>query len=219
MNGYVGLVMSGLFWILNWIQLDSDMLHMMPLPFEIPVRVDDALLMALSTANPGLKMERNTKGNLVVMSPSGSRVSEIQFEIARQVGNWNKKTKLGHAFDAQGGFRLPDGSILSPDCAWVSSEQWRRLTTDEQRTFAPVCPDFVVEVISPSDSLEQQREKMEHWIHYGVRLGWLIDPDREHVVVYRPEKAPLSLFGFDRFLNGETVLPGFELDLRELRDD
>lgn len=193
------------------------MLNKMPIPIETPFQVDDRLLMALSAANPGLKMERNREGKLVVMSPSGSRVSEIQTIISGLLFAWNRSKKLGNCFGEQAGFRLRDKSIMSPDCAWISRSKWLALSPEQQRTFAPVCPDFVVEVVSPSDSLEQQHEKMQLWLDNGIRLGWLIEPDAEKAWIFKPERAPVEVTGFGNSLSGEEVLPGFELDLAELR--
>ncbi len=187
-------------------------------PSEIPVQVDDHLLMALSSANPGLKMERTREGNLIVMSPRGSRASEIQTIISGFLFIWNRKSKLGHSFGEQAGFRLPDASVLSPDISWISNEKWQALTKEQQKTFAPVCPDFIVEIVSPSDSLEQQHDKMQLWLLNGARLGWLIEPDSEKAWIYKPGRDVIEITGFESSLSGEDVLPGFVLELVELRD-
>lgn len=187
-------------------------------PITVPIHVDDALLMALSASNNHLKMERNRKGELIVMSPSGTRVSKYQFRIASILDEWNQKNGLGIGFESQAGFHLPDGSVMSPDISWIKLERWNSLSEEEQNGFAPLCPDFVIEVVSPSDSIKQQQEKMLLWMQNGCRLGWLIQPAEKNVWVYREgQKEAEHLQGLSQQLSGEQVLPDFILDLSSLK--
>jgi Uma2 family endonuclease len=186
-------------------------------PITVPIHVDDALLLALSASNNHLKMERDKEGNLIVMSPTGSRVSEFQGELFFQLVLWNKKNKYGFCFESQAGFRLPDGSVMSPDVSWMSKQKWESLTEEQQNGFAPACPEFIIEVISPGDTLAQQQEKMNLWLENGCKLAWLIQPAEKKVWVYRKDIKEIELNeGFSQKLSGENVLDGFELDLSEL---
>jgi len=123
---------------------------------------------------------------------------------------------LGHIYESSAGFTLPDGSVRSPDAAWLSAAAYKRLTPAERERFPPVCPEFVIEVRSPSDGLAALRRKMLDYLANGVRLAFLLDPTAETATVYRLGREPEELAGFDRSLSGETVLPGFALDLRPL---
>jgi Uma2 family endonuclease len=186
-------------------------------PIELPIQVDEFILMALSANNNHMKMERSREGNLIVMSPSGSRVSKFQFKIVSVLDSWNEEENLGLGFDSQAGFRLPDGSVMSPDVSWLSYPKWKALTEEQQNSFAPVCPEFVIEVMSPGDSVEQQKQKMQRWLENGCELGWLIQPMEKKVWVFRKnQKEEDYLEGFTQQLSGQTVLPGFVLDLSKL---
>ena len=161
------------------------------------------------------QFERTKLGELIIMTPTGSETSNRNFEIGVQLGIWNKKYKLGVAFDSSGGFKLPNGAERSPDASWVRKERWNALTPEQQRKFAPLCPDFVLELLSPTDSLPKTRAKMVEYIENNARLGWLIDRKNKQVEIYRPGKeveirlSPVTL-------SGEDVLPGFVLELKEI---
>lgn len=167
--------------------------------------------------NRDLRIERTCKGEIVIMSPTGTRSGMRNNEISYQLTAWNKAHQSGYVFDSSTGFTLPDGAMLSPDASWVSQEKWEALSREEQEKFAPLCPEFVVELKSPSDLLPTLRDKMEVWIANGCRLGWLIYPELETVFIYRADGSRDELHDFGRRVSGEDVLPGFELELAALR--
>lgn len=167
--------------------------------------------------NPDLRLERNRHGEIVIMSPTGASTGRANAEISRQLGNWNHEQRAGYVFDSSTGFKLPDGSDRSPDAAWVPRADWEALSREEQERFAPVCPAFLVELKSPSDSLRALQDKMQVWIDNGTRLAWLIDPGEERVYVYRADGSRDEIDGFDGVASGEDVLPGFRLELSALR--
>ncbi|NEQ83523.1 MAG: Uma2 family endonuclease, partial [Moorea sp. SIO2I5] len=125
---------------------------------------------------------------------------------------WSRQNNLGKVFDSNTGFTLPNGADRSPDASWVQQERWDALTPVEQERFAPICPDFVVELMSPSDSLEKTRAKMREYMENGARLGWLINRKQRKTEIYRPHQAVEILNNPDT-MSGEDVLPGFVLDL------
>ncbi len=167
--------------------------------------------------NPDLRIERNSHGEIVIISPTGSLSGKRSGIIFGQLYVWNEQHRAGHVFDSSTGFTLPDGSVLSPDAAWVPREAWEALSREEQAKFAPVCPAFVVELKSSSDVLRALQDKMQVWMANGCRLAWLIDPEAEAVFVYRADGTRDEIHGFDRSANGEDVLPGFDLELAALR--
>ena len=169
--------------------------------------------------NRDLRIERNEHQEIIIMSPTGSLSGYLNNIIASQLYLWNQTAKLGRTFDSSTGFKLPDGSNRSPDAVWVSNEAWNRLTEAEKRKFAPLCPEFVIELKSDTDDIADLKKKMQMWLSNGCRLAWLIDPDEEKAYVYRPDRAVESVEGFDQTLSGEDILPGFSLDLSLLNDD
>jgi Uma2 family endonuclease len=125
--------------------------------------------------NKNVKIERDENHQIYIMAPAGNLSSSQNLEIAGQLFLWNKKTKFGIAFDSSAGFYLPDGSMLNPDAAWINKQTWDNIETEERKKFAYIAPDFIIELMSPSDRLNQAKQKMEKWIKNGVLLGWLID--------------------------------------------
>lgn len=168
--------------------------------------------------NRDLRIERNEHREIIIMSPTGSLSGYLNAEILRQLANWNIEHKLGKTFDSSTGFKLPDGSNRSPDAAWVSNEAWNQLSEAEKRKFAPLCPEFVVELKSDTDDIADLKKKMQMWLINGCQLAWLIDPDEEKAYVYRPDRAVELVEGFDQTLSGEDVLPKFSLHLSLLTD-
>lgn len=166
----------------------------------------------LCITNPDLKFERNDQGDLLIMSPTGGETGQRNVELATEFVLWNRRQRLGIVFDSSTGFKLPGGGERSPDVAWVEQSRWDALTPDQRQTFPPIAPDFVLELLSPSDRLAAVQAKMQEYMASGVRLGWLIDPGSQQVEVYRQGQAPERL---DRptSLSGETVLPGFVLNM------
>ena len=180
-------------------------------------RLTDEEFFDLCQHNPTLRLERTADHNIIAMPPAGSESSRKSGEVYGQLWFWNRQHQLGYAYDSSAGFTMPDGSVRSPDAAWLSKEKYEQLTEAQRQKFPPVCPEFVVEVRSPSDGLAALRRKMEDYLTNGVQLGFLLDPTAETATVYRPGRAPEELAGFGRELSGELVLPGFVLNLRFVR--
>lgn len=168
--------------------------------------------------NPELRLERNEHQEIIIMSPTATTSGYFNSEVSRQLANWNKQTRLGKTFDSSTGFLLSDGSVRSPDAAWVSDQQWSKLTAEQKKKFAPLCPEFVIEVKSESDNLSDLQKKMQIWISNGCLLAFLIDPELKQSFIYAKNAAVEQVKGFDKQLSGGTVLPEFELDLSELED-
>lgn len=166
-------------------------------------------------SNQDLRFERSAKGELIVMPPTGSETGRQNWGLAGQLWLWNQRTHLGVGFDSSAGFTLPNGAIRSPDASWIKQERWDALSQAQKRKFAPICPDFVVEICSPSDRLADVQSKMQEYLDNGTRLGWLIVPEPRQVEVYRLNRD-VEILSNPVSLSGEDVLPGFELDLSEI---
>ncbi|MEO1654057.1 MAG: Uma2 family endonuclease [Bacteroidota bacterium] len=162
------------------------------------------------------RIERKADGTILIMSPAGSESSNLNIEVSTEVTIWNRQTKLGFAFDSSGGFTMPDTAVLSPDTSWIKKERWLSLDPKVRKKFAPIVPDFVIEIKSESDAIEDLKDKMQSFRGYGVRLGWLINPQNEEVWIYRPLGNPERQKSFTIPLSGEDVLPGFELRLADI---
>jgi Uma2 family endonuclease len=170
----------------------------------------------LAAANPDLQLERTARGELIVNPPTGGESSQRNFNFTTQLGIWfEANEELGEGFDSSGGFILPNGATRSPDVSWVRRERWEVLTPKERKGFVPLCPDFVVELRSATDSLTKLQEKMQEYLDNGARLGWLIDPQNQRVQIYRPGQ-PVEVLEHPTELSGEDVLPGFILNLRRI---
>lgn len=167
--------------------------------------------------NRNMKFEREPNGQIIAMSPTGFNTGDRNSEIITQLRNWNKKHKLGRVSDSDTGFYLPNGAMRNPDAAWVSNERLASVAKDELEKFPHLVPDFIIELASNSDYPRNLHVKMQEWIENGCRLGWLIDPYKETVNIYLPGKETETLSGFDQKISGGEVLPGFALDLSELR--
>ncbi|HEY9872298.1 MAG TPA: Uma2 family endonuclease, partial [Candidatus Obscuribacterales bacterium] len=155
--------------------------------------------------------------------PTGSDTGNRNLDIEGQLWLWNRHTKLGKAFNSSTGFHLPNGAvreawatpIRSPDAAWVRQERWDALTPEEKEGFAPLCPDFVLELRSKNDRMETRRNKMKEYVDCAARLGWLIDRKNKKVEIYRPNRE-VEVLDNSATLSDEDVLPGFVLDLAEV---
>jgi Uma2 family endonuclease len=169
----------------------------------------------IAAVNRELRLERTATGELIVMPPTGSETGNRNLDIEGQLWLWNRQTKLGVAFNSSSGFKLPNGADRSPDASWVKLERWQTLTAKQQEGFAPLCPDFVVELRSKSDNLEPLREKMREYMANGARLGWLIDRKNQKVEIYR-QNQDVEILNNPSTLSGEDVLPGFILDLTDV---
>jgi Uma2 family endonuclease len=169
----------------------------------------------LAIVNRDLRLERSATGELIVMPPTGSNTGKRNADIEGQLWFWNRQTKLGVVFNSSTGFHLPNGADRSPDASWVKLERWEALTPEEQEGFAPICPDFVVELRSKSDNMEPLRAKMREYMENKARLGWLIDRKNRKVEIYRQERD-VEVLDNPTTLSGEDVLPGVVLDLTEV---
>ncbi len=172
---------------------------------------------ALCQENRDIRFERTVHGEIIIMPPTGGETSFRNSELTTELNLWNRRKKEGIVFDSSGGFKLPNNATRSPDAAWVTKERWSKLTAAERSKFPPLCPDFVVELASESDSITTLKEKMMEYLANGCRLGWLIAPNEEKVWIYRPDKPIETISSFKETLSGENVLPGFTLDLNILR--
>ena len=179
------------------------------------VNLTDDQLYEFCRLNPDLRIERTVKGELLLMPPAGFETSDRNSELDMQLRMWSKLDGTGVAVDSSAGFILPNGAMRSPDAAWVRRSRLSALTREQKQKFLPLCPDFVIELRSPSDTLNAVQAKMEEWIENGAQLGWLIDPQNRRVYIYRPQMAVESLENL-LSLSGEPVLLGFALDLREI---
>jgi Uma2 family endonuclease len=169
----------------------------------------------LCRANPDAKLERSAIGDLVIMAPTGGETGNQNRRITQQLGNWADTDNSGFAFDSSTMFQLPNGAYRSPDAAWIPLSIWEQLSPEERQSFPPVCPEFVIELRSPSDALKALQQKMQEYIENGVRLGWLINPQRKQVEIYR-SGHPVEILNEPLRLSGEEVLPGFVLDLSRI---
>ncbi|MEH1835257.1 MAG: Uma2 family endonuclease [Nostoc sp.] len=187
------------------------------LPSTLKLKIDltDDQFFQMCQQNRDYRFERTASGELLIMPPTGSDTGNRNFDMVVELGIWNKQTKLGKGFDSSTGFTLPNGAERSPDVSWVKIERWNALTPEQQEKFAPICPDFVVELRSRTDSLKELQEKMQEYIENGAQLGWLIDRKNKRVEIYRPGKD-VEILDNPASLSGENVLPGFVLDLERI---
>ena len=183
--------------------------------FDSETRLSDDAYLAFCHANPDLRVERTSEGEIVIVPPAGGESSYRNSKVTAQLERWADKDGRGQSFDSSVQFMLPDESALSPDAAWVSNEMLRKLTRQQRKEFLALCPEFVVEVRSPSDRLKSAKEKMELWISNGVQLAWLIDGDAKTVYVYRPTR-PVQTYRSILKLAGEGPVAGFVLQLRRI---
>ncbi|BCL39352.1 Uma2 family endonuclease [Nostoc sp. MS1] len=177
------------------------------------IKLTDEQFYQLCQENPEVKLERNTKGELIIMPPTGGETGNKNSEINADFVIWNRQTKLGVCFDSSTCFKLPNGANRSPDVAWIKKERWDALTPEEQDRFPPIAPDFVLELMSPSDNLEDAQAKMREYIDNQVKLGWLINRKTRQVEIYRQGKS-IQVLNSPIELSGEGILPGFILNLQ-----
>ncbi|WP_103669634.1 Uma2 family endonuclease [Pseudanabaena sp. BC1403] len=190
-------------------------MNALTISLESVIDLTDEQFFQLCRKNSDLRFERNAQGDITVMAPEGGETGMRSASITTDLGIWNRRTRLGFAFGSSTGFKLPNGSDRSPDASWILKERWEALTPEQQSKFAPICPDFVIELMSPSDNLKVTQAKMQEYQDNGARLGWLINRKDREVEIYRIGKSkevlqnPISL-------SGEDVLPEFVLSLAEI---
>lgn len=182
---------------------------------EPALKIGEEQFFEFCQINRDLRIERTAEGDLEIMPPTGGETGNRNFRISLQLGVWMERDGTGVAFDSSTGFRLPNGATRSPDAAWVRREKLAELTAEQKQKFLPLCPDFVVELRSPTDSLPLLQDKMREYLENGVRLGWLLDPAERRVYVYRPGTEVEQLDSASS-LPGDPVLSGFVLDLRKI---
>ncbi|NEN94520.1 MAG: Uma2 family endonuclease [Moorea sp. SIO3I7] len=187
----------------------------LPDTLELTINLSDEQFFRLCQDNRDLRFERTSEGDLIIMSPTGGNTGRQNIKLSTQLELWSSQMKLGVAFDSNTGFKLPNGANRSPDASWIKRERWEELTPEEQDKFVPLCPDFVLELRSPSDSLKMVQAKVREYMENGARLGWLIDPQNKVVEIYRPNQD-VEIIQSPKTLSGEDVLPGFTLNLSEI---
>ena len=165
--------------------------------------------------NRHFRIERNQIGDLFIMSPTDSETGQRNFNLIGELGIWTKQDGTGVGFGSSGGFTLPNGAVRSPDAAWIKCTKWEIIPAEKRKKFAPICPEFVVELRSENDSLSTLKEKMQEYIDNGTQLAWLIDRKQRKVFIYRPNCGVAELDN-PQTLTGEDILPGFVLDLSEI---
>ena len=176
------------------------------------VELTDDQFYELCQANRDLRLERTATGEIIIMPPAGGETGHRNIEISFQVQAWSRQNNLGIAFDSSTGFKLPNGAERAPDASWIKCDRWNSLNTEQKRKFPPLCPDFIIELRSETDSIKTLQSKMQEYIDNGAKLGWLIDPKTQKVEIYRLEKQ-VEILQNPTTLSGEDVLPGFVLNL------
>ncbi|MGL5059419.1 MAG: Uma2 family endonuclease [Microcoleus sp.] len=197
------------------VQIDISRSIALNIPLALTLTVTREQFIELASANRELQLERTAAGELIVNPLTGGETGNRNSDINGQLWLWNRQNRLGKAFNSSTGFHLPNGADRSPDAAWVRQERWDSLTSQEQKSFIPLSPDFVVELRSETDRMKPLRDKMKEYMENGVRLGWLIDRKNRKVEIYR-ENREVEVLENPTNLSGEDVLPGFVLDLTEV---
>ena len=188
---------------------------------ELPVRLrfdrpmTDEELMRFCAVNDDLSVEREPNGEILVMTPANIKTSSMNSRINRLLDEWAEADGRGIVSGPDGGYTLPDGSMRAPDAAWVANRRWQALSKEDQGRFAPICPEFVIELRSPSDKLADLQAKMEMWIANGAEVAWLIDPLEKAVTIYRPGEQP-EILTQPTSVQGTGPIAGFELVLARI---
>ena len=180
--------------------------------FSPVVAISDEQFDRLCAANPEINFERTPKNEIVIWPPSDGVAGNQKAEMTADFVIWNQQYNLGVVFGSSTCFRLPGGVDRSPDVSWVEKSRWESLTPEQRRKFPPICPDFVLELLSPSDNLRTVQRKMQEYLDSGIRLGWLINPEDKLVEIYRPGRE-VEVVRSPSTLSGEEVLPGFVLNI------
>jgi len=195
------------------VELPEKLLHAKLTPEE---SLDDDEFFQFCLANPDVRIERSAQGEIIFVPPAGWESDDRNLEVAAHLRIWAKRDKRGRAFGPTAEYLLPTGAAFGPDAAWVSNERIATVPKPQRKKFPSVCPEFVIEVMSPSDRLRKAQEKMQEWMRGGAELAWLIHGDKQTVYVYRAGQAePEVLIGVSK-VSGEGPVAGFELDLTEI---
>ena len=189
----------------------------LPLPIRLVPQepMSDEDLLRFCATNDVLRIEREPNGELLIMSPTGGKTGHLNLRLSRLLDEWAERDGRGVGFDSNTGFTLPDGSMRSADAAWIESSRWNALTEADQQRFAPICPDFIIELRSPSDALSPLKSKMQQWLKNGTQLAWLVDPIDRAVSIYRSgheveyHQDPTSI-------HADGIVSGFSLTLSRL---
>jgi len=189
----------------------------LPLTVNLPMQIEmtTAEFYEFCQANRDLRIERSANGEVIIMPPAFSDTGNRNVKIVQQLANWADEDGTGEVFDSSSGFTLPNGATRSPDAAWIRQERWNGLAEEEKASFAPICPDFVVELKSSSDTLSSLKAKMEEYIANGALLGFLIERNPRQVHVYRPNQEPEILENPDA-VSGDPEMPGFVLQMARI---
>lgn len=196
--------------VLDLIEQTPLVLHTRP-----ALDMDDEQFFRFCQLNPDLRIERTAQGDLIIMPPTGGSSSRGNAELTYLFQAWARRDGTGQIFDSSGGFKLPNGATRSPDVSWVRNERLDQFGSEQWEKFLPLCPDFVLELRSPTDPLRIVQQKMEEYIQNGARLGWLLDPMSKRVHVYLPEH-PVAIWENPSELSGDPILPNFVLDLPQI---
>jgi Uma2 family endonuclease len=189
-------------------ELTSLVIHLGPLKHKL----SDDEFFEFCMLNRDLRIEMSKEGEMIIMMPTGSEGGNRNFNLTVEFGIWVKTDGTGVGFDSSTGFRLPNGAKRAPDLAWIQRERWEAIPKKQRKKFAPICPDFVVELRSETDNLEIVKAKLEEYLENGAQLGWLIDPLEKKVYVYRPNTR-LKVLNNPATISGEPFLKGLTLKL------
>jgi Uma2 family endonuclease len=179
------------------------------------VQMNDDQFFKFCQFNRDLRIERTARGDILVMAPAGSESSRQNADLTMQLRVWAKQEGSGIVYDSSAGFKLPNGATRSPDASWILKSRLKRFSQQARQKFLPLCPDFVVELKSPTDRLSDLQAKMREYVNNGARLGWLINPETMQVLVYRPG-SPVEVLDKPEGVAGGPEFPGFVLDLSEI---
>ena len=185
-------------------------LHMQPI-----IEMTDEQFYDFCRINRELRIERTAEGDLIIMTPAGGETSWRNSELVTALNIWAKQDGMGVVFDSSGGFTLPNGATRSPDAAWVKRSRLATLSRAEKKKFVPLCPDFVIELRSPSDRLQDIQDKMQEYVDNGLRLGWLVDPEQRHLYIY-DSTGQVNCLENPASVSGDPILPGFDLSLEKI---
>ncbi len=180
---------------------------------------DEFFLFCQTNLDDTLDFERDSEGNVIIMSPSGSFTDNFTSNILIHFGSWLRNEKIpGKVFGSSAGFTLPNSSVRSPDVSWIRLDKWDLLPGTDKEKFAHICPDFVIEVRSKSDSVKYLKNKMQEYLENGCELGWLIDRFNQKIYVYQPGQPVIEHHHFDFHLSGAPLFPSFEINLHEIEN-